>query len=507
MTVSTLSFPILAEKAKDYIECEASNEELMYINTVDTVLEVEFKPIVHIKIDSESIYEGDTIKITCESRAFPLLVAYQWSINGQEIKEASGANELVIDVTRSMNGQTVSCSARNKIGQSLADLRLNINYSPFFIVSPQDVTGNNGDKINLRCEVDSNPPAVVSWTKDGNKSEKIGRGTVLSFILSNRTSGLYACEASASGFSSITTISNVQRQGSPEILAERWKWKNLGDTAMIACEAESFPLPTQISWKFSGKFIRPDSANFTILETQDGRIVKSMIVIKNIKSNQFGEYECNFENEIGKASSKINIIETDPLPILIVISAGISGVLLTIVFIVIVMTCRNVSKASESRRSWSETQTRVYDDRCSNASSETTESNTTSSVSSKDSPESCRRNEDSTAEIQPDIVNSHPGTPLYNHNYDYADQYGDYRHFKSEHNLVNHMQFDNYLNPFKQLTVPVCTSSVKSSAGYNSPTYGNIDPVYSTTIGESGLRTISGCSTADLNESSAGTHV
>ena len=79
---------------------------------------------------------------------------------------------------------------------------------------------------------------------------------------------------------------------------------------MIACEAESFPLPTQISWKFSGKFIRPDSADFTILETQDGRIVKSMIVIKNIKSDQFGEYECNFENEIGKASSKINIIET-----------------------------------------------------------------------------------------------------------------------------------------------------------------------------------------------------
>ena len=34
---------------------------------------------------------------------------------------------------------------------------------------PEDVTGNNGDKINLRCEVDSNPPAVVSWTKDGNK--------------------------------------------------------------------------------------------------------------------------------------------------------------------------------------------------------------------------------------------------------------------------------------------------------------------------------------------------
>ena len=41
--------------------------------------------------------------------------------------------------------------------------------SPLFTVLPEDVTGNNGDKINLHCEVDSNPPAVVSWTKDGNK--------------------------------------------------------------------------------------------------------------------------------------------------------------------------------------------------------------------------------------------------------------------------------------------------------------------------------------------------
>ena len=79
---------------------------------------------------------------------------------------------------------------------------------------------------------------------------------------------------------------------------------------MIACQAESFPSPTEISWRFGGKFIKPDSTDFSILETVDGRIVKSMIIIKNIRSNQFGEYECIFQNDIGRDSSKIHIKET-----------------------------------------------------------------------------------------------------------------------------------------------------------------------------------------------------
>ena len=190
VTESTLSFPVYINNTGDSIECEASNEALDEMQTVSTVLKVEYKPIVDIHVDSQAIYEGDTVKISCNAKSFPSLVAYQWSINGEEIQEAAGAKELVIDVTRQMNRKIVSCSARNKIGQSFADLKLNIsckyqkigtdvlnlNYenildSPVFVVSPKDVTGNNGDKINLRCEVDSNPPAVVSWTKDGNKSE------------------------------------------------------------------------------------------------------------------------------------------------------------------------------------------------------------------------------------------------------------------------------------------------------------------------------------------------
>ena len=176
------------------------------------------------------------------------------------------------------------------------------------------------------------------------------------------------------------------------------------------------------------------------------------------------------------------------------------------IYLLMCLFCFDVTDYEELK-----TESRVYDDRCSNASSETTESNTTSSLSSKgsrESPESFSERNFTSTKIQPDIVNSHPPTPIYSHNYDYANQYSDYRQFKSEHNLVDHLQFDNYFNPFTQITVPVCTSSVKSSAGCNSPLYGNIDPAYVTNTGNGELRTISGsCKEDNLNESSAGTHV
>ena len=67
------------------------------------------------------------MKIGCDIKAFPSLVECQWRIGREVGKEASGAKELVIDATRALNGKEVICSARNKIGISLARTKLNIN--------------------------------------------------------------------------------------------------------------------------------------------------------------------------------------------------------------------------------------------------------------------------------------------------------------------------------------------------------------------------------------------
>ena len=163
------------------------------------------------------------------------------------------------------------------------------------------------------------------------------------------------------------------------------------------------------------------------------------------------------------------------------------------------MTCKNVSKDSKTESSWEETKNKNYDVRCSDNYSEILQPNTAALKCDQASSDIYAR------PSQPDIVNSHPPTPCYKDNHDYTNPYGDYREFKSEHNLVNHLQYDNYFNPFTQITVPVCTSSVKSISDYctASPLYGNIDQAY----GKERLRPLSKDSEDDLNESSPGTHV
>ena len=43
--------------------------------------------------------------------------------------------------------------------------------SPSFVHAPTDVTGNNGDRIILQCQVDSNPKAEYVWMRNGDISE------------------------------------------------------------------------------------------------------------------------------------------------------------------------------------------------------------------------------------------------------------------------------------------------------------------------------------------------
>ena len=126
ITVSTLTFPVTVNLTGSILECEASNEADEHSRTVSTEIEVEYAPQVSMSLDRETIYEGDTVRLSCKAEANPDLIEYQWSLDGKEVKEGRGAKELVIDLDRGFNRQQVTCSARNKIGQNSADLTIDV---------------------------------------------------------------------------------------------------------------------------------------------------------------------------------------------------------------------------------------------------------------------------------------------------------------------------------------------------------------------------------------------
>lgn len=126
MTVSTLTFPISANMTRDILECEAIHEAQPVSRTVSTQLSVEFAPSVSLAVDKETIYEGDSVKLTCTAKAHPDLIEYRWSLDDEEIMEGRGAKEVVMTVDRSFNKKHVACFARNSIGENMASYTLDV---------------------------------------------------------------------------------------------------------------------------------------------------------------------------------------------------------------------------------------------------------------------------------------------------------------------------------------------------------------------------------------------
>jgi len=172
------------------------------------------------------------------------------------------------------------------------------------------------------------------------------------------------------------------------------------------------------------------------------------------------------------------------MPLLIIISASIGGVLLSIVILVVGVTWRKVSKAKSdhSKNSWPKSANQMQADRVSNSSNDSNlhSSNTTSSMSTMEDMEGCS---DILHEFQGanHFTTRSPGSGSEdsvknNRNYSNHNNYSDYRQFRSEHDLLDHAAkySSDYHNPYLQTITP---TSDYNSSGHMSPSYRNFAPV------------------------------
>lgn len=469
ITVSTLTFPVFANQTGDTLECEASHEAEDVARTVSTEIKVEFAPVVSLRANTETIYEGDSVKLTCSAQANPGLVEYHWTLGGEELTEGRGAREVLLLLDRNFNNKKVACFARNAIGENMASYSLDVKYSPVFKVTPQDVIGNLHDKVNLECSVDSNPPASYQWLFE--ERFKL-TGPLLNMELTNLTAGSYTCQASVPGFPSVSHTSRVKLRGPPRIIVRQGtQFSSAGETVHVICEAESLPAAKSFSWTFNGSPLESDQPTHSIIETQHGTSVRSTLIINQVQPHHFGDFGCTVENDLGTSDSSITLVEKESMPLLIIISASIAGFLLTIVAIVIVVTCKKVAKTKSDNSSWSpSSRLQIQPDRLSNSSNDSNihSSNTTSSLSTVDDLEGCS-----------DIIQEFRGSGQYlksplsersnPRNYNTGSELSQ---FTSEHDLLEHAArySSDYHNPYLQTVTP--TSDF--SSGHLSPSYRNV---------------------------------
>ena len=87
---------------------------------------MKHSPIISITSSSDYIHDGDKVIFRCNVDSLPMEDEIIWTINDEIVEEARDTRELVITAERRMNGQIITCMARNVLGIASAKYTLDI---------------------------------------------------------------------------------------------------------------------------------------------------------------------------------------------------------------------------------------------------------------------------------------------------------------------------------------------------------------------------------------------
>ncbi|XP_052400815.1 hemicentin-1-like [Carassius gibelio] len=265
------------------------------------MLNVTYAPrnaVVSIISPSGVIVEGDSVTLICSSDSNPP-AEISW-FKGRMIV-GSGRIYNISNI-RSNQSKEYSCKSRNKHGEKESDtVMLNVTYAPRNVMVSISPSGEivEGDSVTLSCSSDSNPPAEISWFKEGTF---VGSGRIynISNIRSNN-SGEYKCKSKNKHGEkdSKTVMLNVTyapRNAVVSIISPSGVIVE-GDSVTLICSSDSNP-PPEISWFKERTFVG------------SGRIYN----ISNIRSNNSGEYKCKSKNKHGEKDSKTVMLNVTYAP-------------------------------------------------------------------------------------------------------------------------------------------------------------------------------------------------
>ncbi len=189
---------------------------------------------------------------------------------------------------------------------------------PVFLSRPENQAGNPGDRVTLRCNVDSNPPPEYTWhhtaSDDGKgKRRLVGNAANLTLIVNGKTTGEYECTARVDGSNDVSAKALVHVKGPPVVLgkgklsAPPSQVAREGDTGFVVCEAFSVPDAELVEWSYAGEILsHDDGGRYSVVRKEDGDgRVRSTLVIREVKDADFGPYGCTVANAFGSDSALI----------------------------------------------------------------------------------------------------------------------------------------------------------------------------------------------------------
>ncbi|XP_046543343.1 hemicentin-1-like [Haliotis rubra] len=298
---AVLDRPVTRTQGGLYI-CTASNTAGLS-DTAQVNINVQYAPVITSVPSNKDVTENTSPNIDCSSNITPgnpSTTSYRWTGPGGYSKDGA-----VLDrpVTRTQGGVYI-CTTSNTAGLSdTAQVNINVQYAPVItsVPSNKDVTENTSPNIDCSSNITPGNPSTTSyrWTGPGGYSKD---GAVLDIPVTRTQGGVYICTASNTAGLSDTAQVNINVQygpgtsvsitpSSPHTVVE-----GTGPVS-IRCTADCNPS--------CGLQLKKGTTD----------VGQGQVTLDKVNRAHAGDYTCEAENVIGRASKQFTLVVHYPVDI------------------------------------------------------------------------------------------------------------------------------------------------------------------------------------------------
>ncbi|XP_033096731.1 hemicentin-1-like [Anneissia japonica] len=243
----------------------------------DITLKVFWISKVVSTVPSTGIIIGNTVTMTCTVTG-DLTPSVYWKKDDKELKLTSTGHVIKDDhslvihsVSRDDDGIYV-CGARNNVREEMSTpKRLEVYYAPV-ISDISDTKTVINQNVTVTFEVDSNPPAILEWTKDGQPVEDINNPSFTFFVPEQEVGKSYEITLTATN-----SVGKMKKT-----------------TKVIIGDACGY---TTISHEGSGRMLEAKT-----LSLKEGRSVTLVCSVKDCESSDTYSYEW-YKNDVKYSTS------------------------------------------------------------------------------------------------------------------------------------------------------------------------------------------------------------
>ena len=243
------------------------------------------------------INEGANLTLKCTATGYPL-PSVVWLKDNATLLGTSlflkRGKEISLHFTRMTYDKKgmYTCVARNSVGMASFDVKIIFKVPPSRVKSVEQIT-YKGNTINLKCPVDSYPPAKIRWVQPGyqllDEDVSIVNNILKIKNAKKKDEGIYLCEGKNNFGSTFTALSvRVKKEVAPTFQEKPPTSKGVfrHQKVAVSCVATGDPMPI-ITWT------KRDLRQSIPQET------RAELIINSFGISDEGNYTCIAENDLG----------------------------------------------------------------------------------------------------------------------------------------------------------------------------------------------------------------